>query len=358
MSRVSEGSTIHAVNYSIGKTKQKLEDLQLQGSNLKRVQKPSDDPIGNIEILSIRSKKIDGNQYKRNASVAKAQLSFTENAIEELSEILVKAKELAISQSSNIFDPAVRKSVAREVNQLHQQSISIGNRRLGNKYIFAGHKTLTKPFNENGDYLGDSAQTKIEVGKDVFVPITFDGSQVFYQKNGTEMKDGSPLKDSPFANLESQFQVQKEEPQFQETLPEREDPNEPIINRTPANVELNGEVLPDEARASIFTDLKRLENALVTNNHEIIQDLLPSLDENIDRLVEVRTIIGSTINKIDYSIESIDKNEIINEEYKSKLEDADIAELFTDLTRQQNVLNATYKSSAQLMNNNLMNFIN
>jgi flagellin-like hook-associated protein FlgL len=50
MSRVSEGSTIHSINYSIGKTKEKLENLQLQGSNLKRVQKPSDDPVGNMEI--------------------------------------------------------------------------------------------------------------------------------------------------------------------------------------------------------------------------------------------------------------------------------------------------------------------
>ena len=146
MARVSEGSTIHSINYSIGKTKQKLEDLQLQGSNLKRVQRPSDDPIGNIEILSMRSKKIDGDQFMRNASVATAQLSFTENAIEELTELTMKAKELAIGQSSNIFDPGIRKGVAKEVNQLKNQAVSIGNRRLGNKYIFAGHKTLTKPF--------------------------------------------------------------------------------------------------------------------------------------------------------------------------------------------------------------------
>ncbi len=66
MSRVSEGSSIHAIQYSIAKTKEKLEDLQLRGSNLKQVQRPSDDPVGNMEILSIRSKSIDNDQYKRN----------------------------------------------------------------------------------------------------------------------------------------------------------------------------------------------------------------------------------------------------------------------------------------------------
>ena len=353
MSRVSEGSTIHAVNYSIGKTKKRLENLQLQGSNLKKVQKPSDDPVGNMEILSIRSKKIDGEQYSRNASVAKAQLTFTENAIEELTEIIVKAKELAISQSSNIFDPAIRDSIAKEVSQLHNQAISIGNRRLGSKYIFGGHKTLSKPFSDTGKYLGDDKQTKIEVGKDTFVPITFNGAEVFFQKNGSGMKDESPLANSPFEKIEDQYILQRKEPQFIE--------NEPVINRTPAGESAeveNAQVLPEFARSSLFTDLKRLENALITNNHEIIQDLLPSLDENLDRLVEVRTTIGSTINKIDNSLSNIEKSNIINEEYKSNIEDADVAELFTDLARQQNVLNATYKSSAQLMNNNLMKFIN
>ena len=72
----------------------------------------------------------------------------------------------------------------------------------------------------------------------------------------------------------------------------------------------------------------------------------------------MRTTIGSSINKIDNAIMNVEKEEIINEGYKSRIEDADVAELFTDLTRQKNVLNATYKASAQMMNNNLMNFIN
>ena len=84
MARVSEASSFHAIQHAVNKTKSRLEDLQIKGSTLKRVQKPSDDPVGNIDILSIRSKNIDGKQYERNASVAKAQLTFTENAISEV----------------------------------------------------------------------------------------------------------------------------------------------------------------------------------------------------------------------------------------------------------------------------------
>jgi flagellar hook-associated protein 3 FlgL len=351
MTRVSEASSMYAIRHAVGKTKGKLEDIQIKGSNLKRVQKPSDDPVGNIEILSIRSKNVDGDQYKRNASVAKAQLTFTENALDELTELLVKAKELAIGQSSNLYDPQVRRAVAQEVSQLKNHSLSISNRRLGNKYIFAGHKTLTKPFDENGEYKGDDKQTKIEVAKDVFVPVAFSGDEVFFEKDGTPFKDFRPLKNSSIDQMQDQIILQDKEPHFIE--------KEPDINRTPAAAQQPDPLaVKKESRVSIFQQLQKLENAMITNNHELIQELLPEIDESMDRVVEIRTRVGSVINSIDNALESIEREEIMNEEYKSKIEDADVAALFTDLTRQQNTLNATYKASAQLMNKSLMDFIN
>jgi flagellar hook-associated protein 3 FlgL len=356
MSRVSEASSVYAIKHAVAKSKTRLEDLQIKGSNLKRVQKPSDDPVANMEILSIRSKNVDGKQYKRNASIAKAQLTFTENAVEELTELLVKAKELAIGQSSNLFDPQIRRSVAEEVSQLHDQSISIANRRMGSKYIFAGYKTLTKPFDGSGKYLGDDQQSKVEVAKDFFVPTTFSGKEIFFEKDGTAMSGAPPLENTSLDNFEQQINHQtKEKPHFTE--------KEIDINRTPATsdeMDIQIEVPPKMgvSRKTIFDNLKSLKNALLTDNHEIIQELLPQLDKGIDRLIEMRTKIGSVMNSVDNAVDTIERNELMNQEYKSKIEDADVAELFTDLTRQQNVLNATYKASAQMMNKNLMNFIN
>ena len=96
MSRVSEASSFHAIKHAVGKTKSRLEDLQIKGSNLKAIQKPSDNPIGNVELLSIRSQNVDSGQYLRNVSYAKTQLTFAENSIEELTDIMSKAKEIAI----------------------------------------------------------------------------------------------------------------------------------------------------------------------------------------------------------------------------------------------------------------------
>lgn len=361
MARVSENSSYHSINYSVNKARQRLEDLQLRGSNLKRIQKPSDDPVGNIELLTIRSQKIDSDQFLRNSSYAKSQLTYTDNALEELTNILVKAKEIAIGQASSIYPQEVRQSIAREVSQLRNQAIGIGNRRLGNRYIFAGHKTLTKPFDIDGTYNGDKATTRIEVSKDYFVPINFSGNDIFFVKENEALKgqEVTPqmLEDPNKSPLlkDNQNELQNSD-QLAEVEINTELDKSNFIKRTPANQneqDLNSIM----ARPSVFSDLKRLENALISDNHEIIQDILPKVDKHLDRIIEMRTRLGSIVNSIDTLEENIDKTLVMNAEYKSKIEDADVAQLYTDLARQQNVLNATYKASSQLMNNSLLDFI-
>ena len=143
MSRVSENSSVNAINYAVGKTKSKVEDLQLKGSTLKRVSKPSDDPLGNVELMAIRSQNVDADQYLRNLNFAHTHLSYTENILEEMTDILVKAKEIAIGQASSINSPQMREGVSKEIHQMRQQVLGLANKRIGNRYLFAGQKVLT-----------------------------------------------------------------------------------------------------------------------------------------------------------------------------------------------------------------------
>jgi flagellar hook-associated protein 3 FlgL len=344
MTRVSENSSFHAIGYSVGKTKSRLEDLQLKGSNLKRIQKPSDDPIGNVELLTSRSKLSDSAQYLRNANYAKTQLAVVENSIEELTDLMVKAKELAIGQASSFYAPEVRQGIAKEIEQIRNQSLSIGNRRFGNRFIFGGYKTLTRPFDQAGQYQGDKNTMTIEITRDFYVPINFNGSEVFLKQTNSAIKEfkdpTTPLKN----DLKQEY--------FPELIPDEGDEN--LINRELAST--SDQEMPTEV-GSIFQDLQSLENALITNNPEIVQTILPKFDDHIDRLITFRTKVGSIMNSITQTEDSIEKNDLITNQYKSKIEDADVAELFTDLSRQKAVLDATYKSSAQMMNQSLLKFI-
>jgi flagellar hook-associated protein 3 FlgL len=337
MSRVSDNSSKNAINYSISKTKERLEDLQLKGSNLKRIQKPSDDPVGNVELLSIRSQMVDSNQYLRNSNFAKTNLEFTESALDELTEVLSKAKEIAVGQASDIYNPEIRSNVAKEIGQLKNQALAISNRRLGNRFIFAGYKTLTRPFDNNGKYLGDNGKINLEVNKDYFLPINLNGSEVFITNSSQKMKARSLNNLSP-AQIDSN-----------ESTNESTD----VSNREPANQTNTS----NEEGKGLFNTLSSLENALLTNNPDIIQDLLEVLDADIDHVVKTRTEAGSILNSIRNAENSIENFKLQSEAYKSKIEDADVAELFSDLSRQQNALNASYKASSNLLNKSLLDFV-
>lgn len=329
MSRVSENSSVHAINYAVGKTKGKVEDLQLKGSTLKRVSKPSDDPVGNVELLALRSQNIDATQYMRNLNFAQTQLSYTENVLEELTDLLTKAKELAIGQASSIYSPEIREGVSKEIHQIRQQVLSISNKRMGNRYLFAGQKVLTRPFDQDGRYSGDNNKINIEINKDVFLPINVNGKELFYSKAKKPVEKSDVDLNPPGVDLKAQIDVM----------------------RKPASTE------PEEVSASIFDELRSLENAMLTDNPQVIQGLLERLDDSIDRVVRHRTEIGALTNTISNSETNIEKMKLLNEAHKSKIEDADVAELFTDLQKEQAVLKATYQASSNLMNTNLMDFL-
>ena len=329
MSRVSENSSVHSINYAVGKTKGKVEDLQLKGSTLKRVSKPSDDPVGNVELLTIRSQNIDAGQYLRNLNFAQTQLSYTENVLEEMTDLLSKAKELAIGQASSIYSPEIREGVSKEIHQIRQQVLSLSNKRMGNRYLFAGQKVLTRPFDQDGKYFGDTNKINIEINKDVYVPININGNELFYSKAKKPLEKSDVDLKPPGVDLNAQIDVM----------------------RKPASTE------PEAVPVSIFDELRALENAMLTDNPQVIQSLLERLDDSVDRVVRYRTEIGALTNTISNAETNIEKTKLLNEAHKSKIEDADVTELFGDLQKEQNVLKATYKASSNLMNTSLMDFL-
>lgn len=338
MTRVSENSSYNAINYSIGKTKEKLEDLQMKGSSLKRIRKPSDDPVGNVELMSIRSRNVDGDQYIRNISYAKSQLMIAESAVADLTEVLMRAKEIAVGQSSSIYTEDVRSSVAEEVKQLRLHAQALGNKRVGNRYIFGGFKTLSSPF-ENGEYKGDDGIMKVEVNKGQFIALNVPGNDLFIVEDGQDNQMITPTKDpNPIQEFDEEMQNQDSK-----------------IDRGLASVE-NQNIQPDN-RKSIFADLTSLENALLSDNTDIIQNILEKLDDHITRVVQKRTKLGGLLNSITKSENSIEDEKIQNEQYKSRIEDADIATLFSDLQKNENVLRASYKASSNTMNQTLLDFI-
>lgn len=345
MARVSENSNVDALNYSISKAKQRLEDLQSKSATLRQITKPSDNPVNNVEALQIINRNKDNNQYIKNADFALLQLSVTENSLTEVTDIISKAKELAIGQASDFYGPDVRKNVSKEVKQLRNQLLSIANRRLGQRYIFGGHKTNTPPFDYDGNYLGDKNHVSLEVGKDFFVPINLHGSELFYVEDESSIKDEHPL---------NSFPDMRSSPQFDKDSNDLEDMDIEQVTRELASEQAAKKF---DDRVSLFGIMDVFYGALEANDTDAIQAILPSLDKAMSRVITLRTKIGSVTNSVEQSKSNLASEKIDNEQRKSQLVDADVGNLFAELSKQKSILELSYKSGQATLNKNLLDFV-
>ena len=338
MTRVSENSSTASLKYALNKTKAKVEDLQLKGSTLKSITRPSDNPVSNVEAMALTSASNDNIQYMKNSDFAILNLSVSEKSIEELTEIMTKAKEIAIAQSSDFFNADIRKNVANEVQQLYNQTLAIANKKVGLKHIFSGTSTLTVPFNGTGDYQGDNGKISLEVSRNFYVPINLTGEEVFYNS----------LESAKAENPLDKFDQFKENPSVQ-------------INRDPANeveaAPVDPEVEKFKSRDNMFSQLQALTSALENNDPKMIQSLLEKFDTTISRLVTLRTRIGSIQNSVESSKNNLGTENIEHASRRSALVDADVTELFSDIQKQQAILKTSYQASQGIMNQSLMDYL-
>lgn len=338
MTRVSENSSSASLKYALNKTKAKVEDLQLKGSTLKQITKPSDNPISNVEAMAITSSTNDNIQYLKNADFALLNLSVSEKSVEELTDIVVKAKEIAIAQSSDFFNADVRKNVANEVQQLYNQALAIANKKVGIKHIFSGTNTLTVPFDGTGGYKGDTNHISLEVSRNFFVPINLTGEEVFYSTGDTN-KAENPLE---------KFEQFKHTPEVQLSRELASEESAPAEDAESAKF---------KSRDNIFSQLQALTSALENNDPQMVQGLLEKFDNTVSRLVTLRTRIGSITNSVESSKVNLGSENIDHASRRSALVDADVTELFSDINKQQAVLKTTYQASQGLMNQTLMDFL-
>jgi flagellar hook-associated protein 3 FlgL len=287
-----------------------MEGLQTQAATLKKVNRPSDDPSATSQVLRIRSEKANIEQFQLNSRIAENYLMNTDQAISDLSDVVSRAKELAISQSSMASSSDdTRKGVSEEVRQLFQQAVSVANRRVGDRYIFGGYKTQTSPVDANGAYSGDQGQMMVEIGDDVFIAMNVPGSEVFNTKPNTAAKGQ------------------------------------------------NGYSEPGQENVNVFDELQHLNIGLLSGDLDAIRDTLERFDQLHGQLISIRAKVGSRIQGLQYTNQAMDRQQISNSVLSSSLEDADVAQVVSDLNKEESVFKSSLAASKRLIQPTLLDFL-
>ena len=126
----------------------RMYDLQNQIASGYRLHRPSDDPVGVHRTLLLTEQIARNEQYGRNLENGLSRLSFTENSLTEISDLINSIYSAGIQGDNTSLSEEDMEALAVEVEQLIQQLVSEANSQYNGVYVFAGQWTQTMPFDD------------------------------------------------------------------------------------------------------------------------------------------------------------------------------------------------------------------
>lgn len=355
--RIADKMGYEQVKSNLNKNRSEMSNLQNQAATMKKLTRPSDDPVATTRTLAVKTDRQVSEQFIKNVDLAKNFIEASEQALSDVNDTLIRAKELAISQANDASaNQLTRQSVAIEIEQLLKHVTGVANRKLGDRFVFGGYKTTAAPFTMQGEYAGDEGEIQIEINKGVYVPVNLSGDKVFLGK-GFVFSPSTQKQDESVGG---------------QTTPTPQASQESVPSRGPASVDSQPQYQTIDARGqtkgtdpdkgqqvgvNIFNVLKKLEIGLRTNDKEAIQQSLDNLDEAINQVIVARSRLGARVMTIDNTSEALRKGTVEQKTLESKFEDADAYELFTDINKSQTTLQASLSTSGRLIQPSLLDFL-
>ena len=146
------GSSHFMYNYQVALNNayQQQEKLfeQADGSSLHR---GSDNPINYAKFLRYNVSENENTQYRDNIQTASSWMQNSDSVMVHMTEIMqtLKEKSTHAANSDNSEDDYL--AIYKEMFAGMQEMVSTLNTQVGDRYIFAGQKDLTKPFEMSVD---------------------------------------------------------------------------------------------------------------------------------------------------------------------------------------------------------------
>lgn len=295
--RMLTTTVVRNINHSL----ERLQKTQQQMSSGKLVSRPGDDPVALARILSFRSTLREAAQHRDNMQDAMGWLDATDQALNEVGQVLQRVRELAVYGANGTVPRQSLEAMAAEVDELANELLQAANASYSGRYIFAGSRTTSVPFTRTGDqvnYAGDDLALTWEVAPGVSMPVNQTGQKVF-EGNGA----------SP-------------------------------------NV------------SQLFATVFAVKQALQAGDQAALSgSLLADLDGHIDQVLSRRAEVGARVRRMELATERADQNEVKLRGLISQLEDVDIASVVMDYKMQQNVYEAALATAAQIIQPSLVNFL-
>lgn len=275
------------------------EMLRAQGriATGQRINSLSEDPASAAGILDLSNRLRDVEQYISNAGESMSRTTIEENAVNQMTDIVTRAKELAAQVAAGTTSAGDRLIVKAEVDQLIQTGVMLANTKHGGAYLFGGDQSLTAPFTlmpggSSFTTTAPSGAPRLEIGPGQFLVSSHPAPAVFGTATSGPMKT-----------------------------------------------------------------LADLSAALQANDPAAISATIPGLDAAFDTLGSVLGDIGARDNTARAAKDGLSAQRVALTEQQSTLQGIDIGEAAADFARRQASYQAALSATQRLLSLNLNDYL-
>ena len=284
-----------------------LTQTQAQLAQGKQIINASDAPNQAATIQRMKSILSRQDSYQSSLNTVKARLQGEDSTLQSVSELLIRAKEVAVQGANDTLNMGDRKALANEMQSLRDQMLSLANTRDSNgNFLFAGSRVKQPAFSEtaNGSpvYMGDQTRMNVRVGDQQNIPINRTGTDAFVPVTRID-KDGAAV------------------------------------------------------GVSFFQVMDNLIAGLNTANGSDIRRGAGELDNLQQGLSLAHAQVGTNLNMVDQQTSIIEDTTLNLKSTLSSIEDLDYASASTKMNQQMLSLEAAQASFAKVSQLNLFNYI-
>ncbi|MUG47143.1 flagellar hook-associated protein FlgL [Paenibacillus woosongensis] len=298
--RITQSMMSRSMMSNLQNNFKRLDKHQEQLMTNRRLNRPSDDPAGVASALQYRGEISSTTQFEENVEDANSWMQFTDSVLMETTNIIQRLAELAVQGGTDTVPEDARNNIKQEVDQLYEQLVSLGNSQFKGKYIFNGERVNEAPYPSdpaNMAYSLDEGVVQYQIGAGIYVPVNMLGDKVF----------------GAYGDNTGLFKV--------------------------------------------LDDFKNALNDTSPAGTAAIQNAIPALQENLERVITAQAEIGGKQNRLEFSMSRLNDLNLNYISLQSLTEDADMPAVITELKTAESIYQASLDTMARIIRPSLLDFL-
>ena len=396
--RVSTAFRYESTVDNLQKRQRDMSEAQMQMTNGKRINRPSDDPTGaaRAERAYISGQRIVSEQ--RSVDASRNALVLAESALGQAGDVMQAARETIVASGNGSYSPAERAAQAARLQQFRDQLLSLANQGNGaGGFLFGGQGATAIPFLDTAagvQAAGTGGQTQLSATEQM--PVTVDGQAIWlgvasgngvFVTGASAANTGSGWMDAgsvsnPAALTGSHYQIEFAGSGASSKYTVRKDgvataqADVPFVSGSVLSVDgmavhikgapLAGDkftIAPSAPDLDSFGALDRaiavLKNPTANAGHigQAVNSGLRDIDAVMGRLQAARAEAGSTLTRLDAIDNRNQDRALWAKSVQSDAEDLDMVQAVSDFQNKQTSYQAALQSYASVQRLSLFDYI-